>query len=443
MSNPCRFVFTSCVWGKTYTQWFMQVGLPSHLAPGNLGLFGQSHTLQGEYHIFTTTNDAAVIKMCPAFRQLANMVQPYIHPIDNLIARYEAEAISKYDVMSLCHAHSVQRAAQIGAGLVVLAPDLVLADGGMQTLLDLASSGKKLVLTGSLRVIGESFIREIHPCADKGHDVSLPLHARELVELVFKHWHPFNQTYLWNSEFFNRRWPAFLFWSVPNEGLVQRGIHLHPLLSFPTTGQQYRWSKDLGIDGLDYMIRVCPDQDDLHVIGDSDHVYYVNLDPQWNDALPRHKASALDIARWVIRQTCDHHRWSMTQPIRHHMGACSSAWLSVEKESESAIHTILKYVEVFEQHADLLQELEGRFAEQEGKIRELIGKCAFLVQDGARLRNLLGVEYYKAGRLPEAKTFWETALRMDPSCVDAQENLSVLDQSSKSMASTPPSLSHH
>src|SRR5258708_180382 len=74
------FNFILTVWGRSHTQVFLDVGLPSLLAPGNLS--GINAREQSRFHLFTRSEDLVAIEAAPAFRHLRQLISIDIELMD-------------------------------------------------------------------------------------------------------------------------------------------------------------------------------------------------------------------------------------------------------------------------------------------------------------------------------------------------------------------------
>ena len=71
-----------CVWGYSYVRQFLECGLPTLLAPGNVPALATA--LPTEFIILTSADDESFIVEHPAFKQLDSVCKTTIHPIDHL-----------------------------------------------------------------------------------------------------------------------------------------------------------------------------------------------------------------------------------------------------------------------------------------------------------------------------------------------------------------------
>src|ERR1700680_1478494 len=73
-----------CGWGYSYVRQFLECGLPTLLAPGNVPALAAA--LPTEFVALTSADDESFIVEHPTFKQLASKCQTRIRTIDHLIS---------------------------------------------------------------------------------------------------------------------------------------------------------------------------------------------------------------------------------------------------------------------------------------------------------------------------------------------------------------------
>ncbi|GJL49442.1 MAG: hypothetical protein NPIRA01_06690 [Nitrospirales bacterium] len=422
-----EFNIVVVVWGKVYTEDFLSWTLPTHLSRRNLGVFYTNTAASCHYHIFTTTADKKEIEKSEVFSLLSRFATPEFHIIDQRISEMEAGDINKYDVLTLCHQEIVALSARQNSGLIVSGPEMLLADGAVENLLKLVKQKKKLVLTGAVRAKRESLLSDFGTRHDFQDDGSFTISPRDLVALSLKHVHPSSTSIYWNSPVYRKKACAYLYWPVGSVGLVQRGIHLHPFLSFPQSESDLTYSAEgLGIDGTDYALRVCQNLEQLHVVGDSDEVYYLTFDTVLPGTPPNGSARIIDLASWLTRHTHSHHRYFMSKAIIFHSTEINEMFDPVLRESENIVMQALRMAEAFEAAPDGHKEFQTL---REVEMEQFRMANLRLVLTVANLYNQLGVEVFNGGKPEEAEKFWQTAIELTPSVLAPHDNLAAFYES--------------
>src|SRR5262249_55032826 len=137
------------VWGERFVARFVQFGLPTQLAPGNLPALPAECCA---YHIFTPSAEAETIRRSGSFQRLAGLFPTFIECIDDV---YRGHA---YAAMTECH----NRGLALGGGedsvFVFLSPDSLWADGSFRTMRVQIEEGKRAVLMAGPRVVAETVL---------------------------------------------------------------------------------------------------------------------------------------------------------------------------------------------------------------------------------------------------------------------------------------------
>lgn len=325
--NSLKFHFIAVVWGAEYTDLFIEVVIPNQLSNGNLPSF---KGLDASYYIYTTTEDADRIKKTAAFLRLSDLM-----PV-NFIFIIIANTSNKYNKLSECHKLAITAANKEDAAIIFLSPDAVFADGSFAKLLELCSAGKRAVMTAGLRVTKETFLPLLLKYFSEDNS-TLNISSRELIKLAMQHLHPLSQSLFWKSTRFNR-YPSHIYWDVPNEGILARAFHVHPLMVAPSRkGISFSSSID-----NDYFYQACPDINDIHVVTDSDEIAVIEMSNlmQWG-LMPHNKSKALRVAVWAKYNANPHHRMVFQHKIRFHQNDITPAWGTVEQSSDKVVSSIL------------------------------------------------------------------------------------------------------
>ena len=214
-----RLYFVTPVWGRNHIGLFLEVGLPSLLAPGNLP--GISKICECRFIIYTLPEDEQRLRDARVVRRLGSQMPVEFCLIGDPVS-------SAHRTMSDCHADTMRRADEDDAAAVFIPPDCIWADDGMMRLARIAQSGKSAVLMSGLRLDRDAVVPLLRDRRTENGEV-LQITARPLVELGLRHLHKIALGHFWN-EHGGGLMPANLYWTVPGEGLALRCYHLHPLL---------------------------------------------------------------------------------------------------------------------------------------------------------------------------------------------------------------------
>lgn len=402
---PVAFIFSTPVWGAGHVGLFLNVCLPSLLAPGNLP--GMQANPQNRYLVYTRPEDEADLRAGPAFQKLSDIVSVEVILINE-------EITVPHRTMSDCHIDSIRRADEAGAAAVFLPPDCVWSNGSLARLEQLANQGKSVVHMSGIRLDRDGIVPELAARYSENNLV-LSMNARELVGLGLRHLHPIALTHFWNEYAeVGGLMPANLVWTVPGEGLLLRCFHLHPLL----VKSQVPFAKfDSTIDD-DLALRACPDASRDYVVTDSDELFAFEM-----SGLSRvvgtvcAKGDTEGVAAWAEVGTNARHRELIRYRIRLHAGPVNaSVWAPIEAESDkvvaevAALNALPKRELMFKHPAILTYRLHamslGRGLQGGGTaiaIRFLIWLRATLLNLDARLYR--GI-FFRRGKISVTHPFW-------------------------------------
>ena len=70
-------------------------------------------------------------------------------------------------------------------------------------------------------------------------------------------------------------WGAMATWKVNDEGYIKHIHHTHPMLICPSN---YQLKGNETIDGWKYVMKACPDFDDIYLVKDSDEMFICPID---------------------------------------------------------------------------------------------------------------------------------------------------------------------
>ena len=119
-----------CVWGYHYVRQFLEFGLPTLLAPGNVPAVAAE--LPTEFVILTSSDDEAFISEHPTFKHLGSICKTTIHPIDHLITDGNYST-----TITLAYTEAVRDVgeAMIDMCFFFLVADYIIADGSLANVL--------------------------------------------------------------------------------------------------------------------------------------------------------------------------------------------------------------------------------------------------------------------------------------------------------------------
>jgi len=329
--NLCRgFHLINAVWGEEYTNFFLNLCLPTQLSPENIPAF--KNVERAVYKIYTTAKDAETIFRHPIYSVLSAAIETEIK-IFNFSESYLQNY--KHQTLTYCHQHAVVEAYQENCGIIFLVADGAYADGSFKNLIRISKSGKRAIMLCTYRIAKETFVPEFLRLFNPNRELTISASPRELVRLSLKHLHPTTKVLFWQRNGCNSFHPSMLFWSVGDEGLVARSFHTHPLMIIPSRKDVLPYPT---IDGK-YVSLACPNlEDDVYVVEDSDYIYYAELSN--SEMYPEHIrpqgiTNEEEVACWMTQATDIFHRYCFQHhKILHHANDITPEWEIIKKETE-------------------------------------------------------------------------------------------------------------
>ena len=216
-----------CVWGYSYVRQFLECGLPTLLAPGNVPALAAA--LPTEFIILTSADDESFIVEHPAFKQLDSVCKTTIHPIDHLITDGNYST-----TITLAFTEAVR---EVGEDMVdtcffFLVSDYIVADGSFANALKRMQQGTSAVVVGNMQVARESALPWLQERL-AGNELGLALQPRELMQWALNNLHPLVLANIVNLPFSHNTDSNRLFWRVDGNTMIGRFYLMHMLCVRP------------------------------------------------------------------------------------------------------------------------------------------------------------------------------------------------------------------
>lgn len=352
------FYFNVVVWGGRFRGYFLNLCLPTLLAPNNIPALHNRN--KNKFLICTTLDDWDAMLSSPMFE----LLQEYVDPVFIRIPVPHERGLGYQHIhMGVGHKLATDMMYRDQAYGVILTPDCLLSDGSIAALERHAVAGDHVVLSAALRFAEEPLLGHLAtPEGFEGVDASiepgqpLSLSARQLVAAGLKSMHSETLRYEWDKPYFADT-PSACWWAVPNgEGIVIHSLSWAPLLldynaiSNHNTTALERWT----MDG-DYVYNNFSDSFRIAVIEDSDEIMHVSWAPleDRRQQLVAERLKAMSVfGDWVkgaslrdtvLGPTCDPlKRRIFCHPVRWHTNDLNvnDGWADVERRAAA---TIRKY----------------------------------------------------------------------------------------------------
>jgi tetratricopeptide (TPR) repeat protein len=212
------------VWGREFVEIFLRIGLRTLLSDGNAPALARAH--QVTFTIYTTPEDRQLLEAEPAFARLREAVNVQyslfsLSEIDS--ANPSSHGIFWYRAIALA-----RRRSEV---LFFIMPDILYARGTLLAWARRFENGARAVFTVGPRVALETALPELEarfparqePCG---------LSREELLELLYRHFHPLNAIMRRDSL---RRFahPEYDLRVVPGQGVIIRDMVSHPFCLDP------------------------------------------------------------------------------------------------------------------------------------------------------------------------------------------------------------------
>ena len=268
------------VWGARYTREFLELCLPSLLAPGNIPAL--SKLAPCSLVLLAPLRDAATIRQTPLWGLLQCCCEVRIEPIDVLISE------SSSTVLTLAYALAIRAAGPRAPDtcFVPLVADYVVADGSLLRVVERVFAGAGAVLAGNFVIERETVLTVLQQSKD-GEGV-LAIGARALVELSLGALHPATRAQV--VDVGSRYDPLTnrLFWRVDDHCMIGRFFLMHMIAIHPEVS-------DFVIAApSDYSLvpELCPSSEVVRMT-DSDDYFVVECQPR-GSSLPPQSATPLN-----------------------------------------------------------------------------------------------------------------------------------------------------
>lgn len=304
------------VWGYTFVRTFLEHGLPTLLAPGNVPALAAA--LPCKFIIMTSYEDAPYLQMHPAFRRLCETCDVEIKYIDHLIT-----GTNYSTTITLAYTEEVRAAGEAitDTAFFFLVSDYIVADGSFANILARILRGASGVLVGNFQVVYEDALPWLHDQLNRS-PLSLKLSARELMSWGLAHLHPTVIANTINHSLSHNDHTNRLFWRADGNSLVGRFYLMHMICIRPevadfTIGSACDYS---------FVPEMCP-SGNVDVVTDSDEYLVIEMQPREHEGrfLRPGPLKLARLARTMSEWTTARHRENATHSVVFHAADVSAA----------------------------------------------------------------------------------------------------------------------
>lgn len=319
------------VWGTQFIGQFLEISLPTLLAPGNLPSLVKS--LPSKLTLLTNSEGAEVLRNHPAIHYLQNICKVEFNVIDDLITGDNYST-----TITLAYARAVQAAGDemLDTCFFFLISDYIMADGSLANVLAKMMAGYSAAVAGNFQVAEEAARISFFDKFDTGSP-EIIISARELVSWAINRLHPMTLANMVNFPLCHSIHSNRLFWRVDESTLIGRFYLMHMICIRPETTDFVIGSS------CDYSFipEMCP-SGNVHVLTDSDEYLVIEMQKR------RHESSLVclggvdqqaltgSLAEWTTAT----HRKNAHSAVIYHASNLPSNLDSILEESESYIEAI-------------------------------------------------------------------------------------------------------
>jgi hypothetical protein len=281
------FHFMTTFWGEQYRNYFLDLFLPSLFAPNNLPLL----RCDGGHRFFiaTTRSDWVNTKDSSALQRLRRYCEPvWIDISDPPDAELAADSRARYEAMlrhmKACFRILLEAGYHPSAYGSFHAPDTIISDGMVASMLRSVRAGDHLLLCSALRQVEEDILADLEMrglFSPNSNSLELTVPPRIAAELNVRHLHPEMFAFEEGSPGQIAIAP-FRYWRMPGN----RGILLHTFFGLPVCMDFSVVPADhtrcLDRDNFEnvYISENFKDRTRIRMIQDSDEFSVVSLTPK-------------------------------------------------------------------------------------------------------------------------------------------------------------------
>lgn len=319
------------MWGKEFTDLFLNTSLPSQLSTLNLGSTHSNHEIT--YKIYTTPEDANDIQKHPHFQKLSRTIKTKI------LTPQIPNKSGKYLMMSDFHRLALKEASRENIPMIFIAPDLFFSEGTFSAIIKLIEKGQRVLYIPTLRLNKPSFISAMQPKLMDLYQHGNTFSPRELVKLAMNHFHPVTKADFWEKDTISK-WPSQIGWRLDDHSMMVRGFHLSAILIWPENNTPLTGT----VDGK-FLSKACPSNDKHTIVTDSDDFIIFEMspppDPHWNQSC---KKSLWRISNWALVHTNPSHHTLLERKCYIHWTGRTDQWKKIEEQSDQVINHILSKI---------------------------------------------------------------------------------------------------
>ncbi len=264
----------------------------------------------------------------------------------------------KYWMMTELHKFMISYAKLKDAGIVMLTPDSLMADGALQRLAQSIDNGKRVFMTHAPMLERDGFMPEVEAWLDRHgereayRDGVIAIPPRPLMAMAARHYHPMTECYFIGSKRFNH-FTSWIYWPLGEQGLLARVAHMGPVFFYPERWDASLFDENFRTIDQTFIAEACPDLSTYDVCTDSDEFLYVEIGPSEKTYPVRQLsyANPLDFGIFAWKHLNAFNLAFFQQKLWLHAGIDRAEWAEVERASDRWVARAMDKVELVREAA--------------------------------------------------------------------------------------------
>ena len=312
------------VWGYSFVRQFLEFGLRTMLAPGNVPALAEM--LPCEFIILTSYEDEPFLRQHPTFRQLSDICKVDVRLIDHLIT---GTNYSTTITLAYTEAIRAEGPALVDTCFFLLVSDYIVADGSFRNVLKRVMAGANGIQVGNFQVAEQDAMPWLQ---DQLQTVpgALSLSPRTLMRWALSHLHPATVANIVNYPLNNNIHTNRLFWRVDGDALIGRFYLMHMICIRPEL-------EDFVVGAsCDYSFipEMCP-SGNVEIISDSDDYLVIEMQPRDHESsfLRVGPIKPKPLAGTLSEWTTERHRENANHSVLFHSGDVSPDRVATMEQS--------------------------------------------------------------------------------------------------------------
>lgn len=225
-----NILISTVVWGRRHFQNFVEYSLPSLLSRHNIPRAAENNNIT--LLLLTEESHIEEFKRMNIYRRSSSLVGYDFHTLEqhgfnpkNIPGSYDAK---KYRFLSVCHNIIIALSKSYDVHVFNYA-DFIWSDGALSHILAAFEEEDIFGLLGFCIPVEEKRIKPILQSERSAQNSSIQISSYRAVDLALEHLHREALLRNWNGKHISHT-PSYLYWEVPEEGILLRAFH-HTLLA--------------------------------------------------------------------------------------------------------------------------------------------------------------------------------------------------------------------